>query len=924
MRGMIDTEIYDYPKAYIENLRYRTEVLTKGNSDPNFAAAMKEACKRDRLFLFNTFYFTYDPRTEDKTLPFVTYPFQDEAILWDYQCLLNSKDNFMDKSRDMGATWMFVGNDLAEWLFSPEKIEIQWGSRKEQYVDSKGDLKAIFPRFRFLLRKIPKWLLPKGFNFNTHDNYMRLVNPETGSIIAGEATNSEFGRGDRKLRVRFDEFAFWDCDIAAWEGAADVTNCRSAFSTPNGSANKFAMLKQGEEISEKKSLHWTLHPLKRRNTYYFDGDGNKISVEPEKANQLWLKGIGVRSPWYDAERARRSEQSVAQELDISYLRSGLPFFAMQELEKQHIWELMHRRSPLDPIPWGKFVRGNLVDQRGTVKFIEKPNGWLRLFELPQNGSTFIVGADTSEGLPKGDQCAAVVRDKWTRNIFATMYENIKPEEFAPKLHLISRYFKKQNEDALLAVENNNHGYCFDGETEVLTNEGWKLFKDLNKKEKVATLSIQKDTIEYQKPLKYTKLYEKKMYVGEQGHTNFCVSSDHNMLTYTRHKEPRMELWPLSDYKKSHFILKHSSKWIGKERKTIKIGKYTINMDDWLAFLGILLADGNVRAEKKHNGRQYYFLSIAQSKSYLGNIKKIRQICDRMPFHYWEYIQKNGDYNPLVIFKITDKTIRKHLIKHTGISEEKKAPDYIGKLSPRQIKIFLDMFFMGDGHARRDCERVYYPGIAKILADQLQEYLLKIGKLSRIKLDIRQGRKVNYCVHEYKTPDTRTYLPVKDIKEIDYNDFAYCVTVPNRTLLVRRGGRPIFLGNTTCKELHDFGANLWLTTASDTNQGQVKRGFTTTRQTRPLILDRLEEDVRRHSAELRCPVLISQCKVFVHNEKNGKPEADGDFHDDGVISAAIAGYAIDVKPYKAKADVDYKRKQIAYDRRTKNKNAGAKF
>ncbi len=32
--------------------------------------------------------------------------------------------------------------------------------------------------------------------------------------------------------------------------------------------------------------------------------------------------------------------------------------------------------------------------------------------------------------------------------------------------------------------------CYDNETEILTEEGWKFFKDLNKNEKVATLKTQ--------------------------------------------------------------------------------------------------------------------------------------------------------------------------------------------------------------------------------------------------------------------------------------------------------------------------------------------------------------------------------------------------------------------------------------------------
>ena len=37
-------------------------------------------------------------------------------------------------------------------------------------------------------------------------------------------------------------------------------------------------------------------------------------------------------------------------------------------------------------------------------------------------------------------------------------------------------------------------YCYDEETEILTDKGWKLFKDLDKTEKVATLNIENDKV----------------------------------------------------------------------------------------------------------------------------------------------------------------------------------------------------------------------------------------------------------------------------------------------------------------------------------------------------------------------------------------------------------------------------------------------
>ena len=255
-----------YPKDYDGNIEFRTKLLAKAQKDKYIQEVIKETCRQDRLYLFNVLAWTYDPRGKIKNLPFITYNYQDYAILWDAKAVNNDEDNIVEKSRDMGVSWIFVVNDFYDWLFTKEKIEIRWGSRKEDYVDKKGDMDSIFEKFRYLYQHLPSWIMPKGWNIKEHDNFMRLINPETGSSITGESTNSNFGRGGRKYRIRFDEFAFWECDSAAWSACADATNCRTALSTPNGSSSKFALLAKSSGMNII-TLHWTLHPKKNIGAY---------------------------------------------------------------------------------------------------------------------------------------------------------------------------------------------------------------------------------------------------------------------------------------------------------------------------------------------------------------------------------------------------------------------------------------------------------------------------------------------------------------------------------------------------------------------------------------------------------------------------------------------------------------------------------
>jgi hypothetical protein len=222
---------------------------------------------------------------------------------------------------------------------------------------------------------------------------------------------------------------------------------------------------QHEKI-KKITLHWTLHPEKAKDVYYLDGQGNKIPFKSHHtAFEYWLKkrhksapeglkGGIVRSPWYDEECDRRKITDIAQELDIDYARSGAPFFDIEALLRQYVWQYTIFGKPFDSIPFGKFARGILADLDHKIEFREVQGGWLKLFEFPRSDYQYVVSGDTSEGLPKGDESYGVVREKWTRNVVATFNGLYEPDDMAVKMNIVSKFFN----NALVGPENNNHGY----------------------------------------------------------------------------------------------------------------------------------------------------------------------------------------------------------------------------------------------------------------------------------------------------------------------------------------------------------------------------------------------------------------------------------------------------------------------------------
>jgi hypothetical protein len=240
------------------------------------------------IFFIENFGWTFDPRPEadPHDLPFILFEYQKEAIRSLFDHIDNGKDLLFEKSRDMGASWLiFAYVPLWYWLFR-DGSNFLMGSYKEALVDNRTR-DSLFGMVDYSLQNLPKWLLPKGFNFDKHRNQMKLVNPVNFNQITGDTMNPDFGRGTRKTAILFDELGSWEYGKEAWESSSQATRCRIANSTPKG-YNFFAMLRgSGVDVH---TMHWRQHPLKDE-------------------------------MWYEFEKARNPAETIAQELDISYTKS---------------------------------------------------------------------------------------------------------------------------------------------------------------------------------------------------------------------------------------------------------------------------------------------------------------------------------------------------------------------------------------------------------------------------------------------------------------------------------------------------------------------------------------------------------------------------------------------------------------------------
>jgi hypothetical protein len=85
------------------------------------------------------------------------------------------------------------------------------------------------------------------------------------------------------------------------------------------------------------------------------------------------------------------------------------------------------------------------------------------------------------------------------------------------------------------------------------------------------------------------------------------------------------------------------------------------------------------------------------------------------------------------------------------------------------------------------------------------------------------------------------------------------------------------------------------------------GFTTSSKTRPLIVAKLEEYIRNKLIFPSSSRLFHELKTFIWN--NGKPQAMRSYHDDLVMSLAIACWVRDTSLEVSKRDAEYQRAMV---------------
>ena len=262
----------------------------------------RRRARKDPVFFIDNYLMTYDPRPSAPLhhLDFKLYQYQIDYIKDLCHAIDSGEDLMVEKSRDMGISWVTLGVFLHYWLFS-DSFQALLGSRKEEYVDN-WEMDSLIPKIEYMIKRIKDpLLLPKELDMKRHRTYMKISNPVNGNVIKGESANSDFGRSGRYTVALTDEGGFWPDFKRSWTAVGESTLTRILVTTPPDKPS-FAKILRFSGLIKVVTYLWRLHP---------DKD----------------------DAWYDRQTKKKTSEEMLHEIDISweYSKGGRPYPEVDDL-----------------------------------------------------------------------------------------------------------------------------------------------------------------------------------------------------------------------------------------------------------------------------------------------------------------------------------------------------------------------------------------------------------------------------------------------------------------------------------------------------------------------------------------------------------------------------------------------------------------
>lgn len=292
--------------------------------------------------------------------------------------------------------------------------------------------------------------------------------------------------------------------------------------------------------------------------------------------------------------------------------------------------------------------------------------------------------------------------------------------------------------SMLAAWELDPSFCYDEETECLTDSGWKNYRDLSFKDRIGCFDPSNNSLKYDYP-EYINIqdYDGDMMHFKRRNADSKVTPNHRMWA---RRDGKWQIILAEDIKHGD-VLRHVIDPVDITDKGTRITIAGVEVDagDFFELAGWYIAEGSTYLNKDYN--THYSITITQIKP--EGREQIRKLLEKLP---WKS-NENG-----INFVINNKELANYFAEsfRKG-AENKEVPRWMLDAEPYCLERLLKGWLAGDGTTwkKRDGDSFYkgYSTSSKLI-DNMQEVAFKLGYGSR---KILRKRRELYKLPQEKLP-----------------------------------------------------------------------------------------------------------------------------------------------------------------------------
>ncbi|MDI6720370.1 MAG: phage portal protein [Methanomicrobiales archaeon] len=347
--------------------------------------------------------------------------------------------------------------------------------------------------------------------------------------------------------------------------------------------------------------------------------------------------------------------------------------------------------------------------------------------------------------------------------------------------------------------------CYSEDTEVLTENGWKLHPDVAPGERIVVHDPETGEcrLEVPGPLHVYYVDEELVRFASNGQ-DVLVTQEHTILyrdNTPRRSRPTIapRTWKVAPAKD----LVGASRVIVKSGADAWAGEGTEVSDDYLRFLGWAISEGGLSSVHRDMGERrkarsdrvlgYTLMTLAQSNKRPENVAEIRRVLKSIGA---EYRERQNVKDNTTRWTVYGEQLIGSLFDLIGpYCKEKRVPRQYLNLPPDKLRPLFEALMAGDGSwdSRENRACGYYSTTSPGLADDIQEIAFKLGYGTKKTLHYTGDGPHSTC---YRVLIRKGHERAINCPKIEpYTGFVYCFSTSTGFYVTRRNGCVAIQGNT---------------------------------------------------------------------------------------------------------------------------------